>query len=597
MSISTSIPPNWKLPLFWAVVDGSQAGNLTEQQPACLIGQAFLGGEATVAPKAGMVGNGTIALDGAAPTLTGSVIGTYKAIFTSATAFNVTSPANTVIGTGTVGTAFANQVKFTIVAGATPFAVGDEFDIAVTATPIGAAAYSVAIPIGSTAIAKQQFGEGSMLERMVNTFLQGNTTQELWCLPVPRPIAGTKATGALQIATPPTGSGVLYEYIAGQRVAVTVYSTDTAGIVAANLAAAINALNTLPVKAAVDGTVTSKVNLTCRWHGLTGNDITLITNYGGLYAGEQLPAGLTLTTSPMSGGTGNPDFTAAISAIQAKQFYNFGMPYSDTGSLRTWDAEVGFGPTGRWAYTRQQYGWVYNYYRNDYADALVWGLAENSPVISTMALEPAAPSPVWEFTAGYCAQGAAALLDDSARPLQSLEIPGCLPASVDQRFSQTMLNNLCNSGFAVQGVAPSGNPVILRECLQYQFNSYGQADTAFNLLTILSNLAELLSRMKSRITSKYPRHKLAPDGTRFGPGQKVVTPKVIKAELVAEARLAEYDGLMSNVQAFIDNLFVEIDTTNPNRLNILWPPQLMGQLRDFDVLAQFRLLYPTISLT
>ena len=40
-----------------------------------------------------------------------------------------------------------------------------------------------------------------------------------------------------------------------------------------------------------------------------------------------------------------------------------------------------------------------------------------------------------------------------------------------------------------------------------------------------------------------------------------------------------------------------IDPNNPNRLNILWAPQLMGQLRQFDVLAQFRLLYPTISLT
>ena len=54
---------------------------------------------------------------------------------------------------------------------------------------------------------------------------------------------------------------------------------------------------------------------------------------------------------------------------------------------------------------------------------------------------------------------------------------------------------------------------------------------------------------------------------------------------------------MSNVDAFKANLLVEIDDNNPNRLNILWPPQLMGQLRDFDVLAQFRLQYPTIPLT
>ena len=597
MPVSTTIPQNWKLPLFWAVVDGSQAGNLTESQPALLIGQAFLGGEATAALKGGSTGNGTIALDAVTPVLAGAQLGVYKVKFSSATAFTVTDPANATVGAGALvsgAASFAAQVKFTLAAGVTAFVNNDEFDITVAALPAGAAQYNVAVAIGSDALGKQQFGEGSMLSRMVTTFLKGNTTQQLWCLPIPKPAAGTKAAGAIAIATPPTGSGVLSLYIAGQPVAITVYGTDSATAVAANLAAAINALNTLPVKAAA---ASATVTLTCRWHGLTGNDITLVPNYRGLYGGEALPSGLSLGITPMAGGTGTPDFTAAISAIQAKQFYHFGNPYTDTASLKTWDAEVGFGPTGRWAFTRQQYGWVYTYYRDTYANLMNWGLTQNSPVISAMALEPSAPTPVWEYTAGYCAQGAAALLDDPARPLQTLEIPGCLPAPLDQRFSQTQLNNLANTGFAVQGVAPSANPMILRETLQYQLNSYGQADTAFALITVLSNLAELLSRMKAAITSKYPRHKLAPDGTRFGPGQKIVTPKIIKAELVAEARLAEYDGLMSRIDAFIANLIVEIDPDNPNRVNILWAPQLMGQLRDFDVLAQFRLNYPTISLT
>ena len=598
MAISTTIPTNWKLPLFWAVVDGSQAGNLTESQPAILVGQAFLGGDAAVAPKTGgNTGNGTFALDNATPVLSNAILGIYKAVFSSATAFTVKDPNAATVGTGTVGTNFANQVKFTITAGATAFAASDEFDITVAGLPTGAASYNIPVAIGSDAVGQQQFGTGSMLSRMITTFLQGNTTQQLWCLPIPKPTAGTKATGSIKIATPPTSSGVLYEYIAGQQVAVTVYSTDTPASVATNLTAAINALNTLPVKAVVDGSDPTKVDLTCRWHGLTGNDITLCTNYLGLFGGEQLPAGLTLTTTPMSGGTGNPDFTAAIAAIQSKQFYHFGIPYTDTGSMQIWNAELGFGPTGRWNYTRQQYGWMYTYNRNDYSDALTFGLAQNSPVISMMALEPTAPTPVWEWTAGYCAQASAALLDDPARPLQTLEIPGCLPATVDQRFSQAELNNLCNSGYAIQGVAPDGNPMILREQLQYQFNQYGQADTAFALVTILSNLAELLSRLKQAITSNFPRHKLAPDGTAFGPGQAIVTPKIIKGVLVACARRAEYDGLMSNVSFFIKNLIVEIDDNDPNRVNVLWPPQLMGQLRSFDVLAQFRLNEPTFSLT
>ena len=103
--------------------------------------------------------------------------------------------------------------------------------------------------------------------------------------------------------------------------------------------------------------------------------------------------------------------------------------------------------------------------------------------------------------------------------------------------------------------------------------------------------------MKAAITSKYPRHKLAPDGTRFGPGQAIVTPIILKAELVAELRELEYDGLTAQVDQAKKALIVEIDDQNPNRVNVLHPPRLMGQLRTFAVLEQFRLNYPTINLT
>jgi phage tail sheath gpL-like len=90
--------------------------------------------------------------------------------------------------------------------------------------------------------------------------------------------------------------------------------------------------------------------------------------------------------------------------------------------------------------------------------------------------------------------------------------------------------------------------------------------------------------------------KLVPDGTRIGPGQAAVTPSDIKAELVSEFTQAMYDGLVADITDFIANLIVEIDDNNPNRVNVLWPPQLAGQLRQFDVLAQFRLMYPPVAL-
>ena len=592
MGVSTGIPSTWLLPLFWNVVDGSQAGKQTNEQPALLFGQAFLGGDASSAAKAGMVGNGILTLDGAAPVLQGSTTGVWKVVFTSPTAFNVVPPiAGMSQGAGAVGQPYAGPgIKFAIAAGATGFAAGDEFDVTVNALPTGNAAYNIAVPVGSLALAKLMFGEGSMLERMIARFFDGNTIQQLWAMAIPRPAAATKAAGSIKIASQQQSSGTLTRYIAGQRVQITVYQTDTMQTVAANLAAAVNALTTLPVVAAVDGIDATKVDLTCRWHGLTGNDITLVSNYLGTNGGEVDPLGLTTIATPMAGGTGTPDLTAAISAIQSKEFVHAALPYSDTASLQVTDAEFGFGPTGRWSFVRQQYGWVYNARRDTYAGLLVWGLAQNSPVISTGMIEVPAPTPVWEFAAAYCAQGAAGFTDDPARPLQTLEMPGCLPAPVDQQFSQGQRNNLLGCGLAAFGVAPSGNPMILREQCQYQRNQYGQGDTAFAKLSTLAILRAFSIRVRQAITSKYPRHKLGQDGTNYGPGQKIMTPSLAKAELVTIARKGEYDGLIQNVAAFKAALVVEIDDNDPDRLNVLLAPQLMGQLRQFNTLLQFRLL-------
>ena len=74
-------------------------------------------------------GNGTIA---AGAVGAGAQIGTYRIVFTSATAFTVTDPSGDVVGSGTVGTAFnTGGVAFTITAGATAFAAGDEGAIAI----------------------------------------------------------------------------------------------------------------------------------------------------------------------------------------------------------------------------------------------------------------------------------------------------------------------------------------------------------------------------------------------------------------------------------------------------------------------------------
>jgi phage tail sheath gpL-like len=199
---------------------------------------------------------------------------------------------------------------------------------------------------------------------------------------------------------------------------------------------------------------------------------------------------------------------------------------------------------------------------------------------------------MYEMAAAYTAKAQRALSNDPARPLQTLQLNGTLPAKLHDRFNFIELNSLASSGLAIQKCwEGSGMSQIAREQTTYQLNLYGQGDDAYELVTTLATLAAVLRNQRHAITSKYPRHKLANDGTRFGPGQAIVTPGIIKAELISQYRQDEWNGLVEDTRNFKRFLLVERDPNNPNRLNVLYPPDLINQLRIFAVLAQFRLQY------
>jgi phage tail sheath gpL-like len=68
----------------------------------------------------------------------------------------------------------------------------------------------------------------------------------------------------------------------------------------------------------------------------------------------------------------------------------------------------------------------------------------------------------------------------------------------------------------------------------------------------------------------------------------VVTPSTIKADIIAAFSQLEDDGFVQDAAGFAANLIVEKDATNPSRVNVLWPGDLISQLRQFAMLVQFR---------
>ncbi len=456
----------------------------------------------------------------------------------------------------------------------------------------GAAPLNVPIAVGTQSDADTYFGAGSMLARMFNKFFALTKGVPIFCLPLDPPSGGVAASGTITVSNAPSAAGVLDLYIAGQHVPVAIGASDSANTVAASINTAINAATDLPVTSTVSNAV---VTLTCKWKGISGNDIRMEDSLLGFYGGEQMPAGLALSYSGsnfLSSGSGVPTWTTAIANLGDAPYRWFGCPFNDSGSLVALDTEYGFTDSGRWGWIRQAYGEIFAGKRDTYANLMTWGATNNSPVISPMAWEVATPAPLWECVAAYTARAAGAFVIDPARPLQTLTLDGIMLAPKASRFNKTQINALAQTGMAIQGdMVGVGVTQILREQSSYQKNTQGIADNAYEVVTTLETLAEVFTRLRQSISNKFPRHKLANDGTRFGPGQAIVTPNVIKGELIAQYRAMEFDGLVENTNTFIKNLIVARSTTDSNTVECVYPPDLINQMRRFNVLAQFRLQF------
>ncbi|MDR1521128.1 MAG: hypothetical protein LBU23_13450 [Planctomycetota bacterium] len=65
--------------------------------------------------------------------------------------------------------------------------------------------------------------------------------------------------------------------------------------------------------------------------------------------------------------------------------------------------------------------------------------------------------------------------------------------------------------------------------------------------------------------------------------------RIAKAECIVKARDWEERGLVENVEQFKDELIVERNASDPNRLDFLVPPDLMNQFIVGAVKIQFYL--------
>ncbi|MFC0686399.1 phage tail sheath C-terminal domain-containing protein [Novosphingobium clariflavum] len=426
------------------------------------------------------------------------------------------------------------------------------------------------------------FGRGSMLARMVAAYKTADKYSEVIAIGLDDAAGSTAATATITVTGPATESRELALMIAGVRVPLTIASGDIATSIATAIAAAVNAKLDLPVTAAVGASPNQHVvTLTARNKGSAGNEIDVRHSH---YAGEALAAGVGIAVVAMAGGAGDPEIDNLWPVVGDQPYRTmiFGVI---TASIA---AKIKLELDDRWGPERMLESFAYAAKSGTQGTLAAFGAALNSELLTILG---SGKSPTWsaEVAAIYAAICGYYTAVDPARPTQTLTLTGMVAPKEADQFTRAQRDLLLRDGIATFVADTSGVCRIERSITTYQTDAFGLPSVAYLDLETVTTLAYLRASLRSRIATKFPRHKLADDDTRFGAGQAIVTPKIIRAEIIALAREWEDAGLVEGLDQFVTDLIVERDANDVNRINALIPPDIVNQFRSFAAAIQFRL--------
>jgi phage tail sheath gpL-like len=441
---------------------------------------------------------------------------------------------------------------------------------------VGSAVAATLQRINSPAEAAALFGRGSVLHEMLVIARNANKESDIWAMGLTDDVAGTAATKTVTVTGPATEAGTLALYINASKLTVGVSLNDTPTVVATAIAAAVNARLDAPVTAA---SALGVVTLTARHKGAFTSDIDVRTNY---YPDEKTPAGVAIAIVDGVAGAGNPDVAAALAAISLEAYYTVVTPYNDASNVVKIETEL----NSRWGGMDMRTGHLFIGMKGTHAALTTYGSARNSPHSSVVGVK-SAPTPSYNYAAALAAICEFSGAIDPARPFQTLALPGILPPALADRFTRQERDLLLRDGISTFLVDQGGNVLIERVVTTYQVNAYGIDDVSYLDLETKWTVDYIRFAFRARIALRFPRHKLADDGTSFAPGQAVATPNIIRGELLDVARQLELVGVLEGFDQFKNELIVVRSLVDTGRVNCILPPNVVNQFRVFAASVQF----------
>ena len=420
--------------------------------------------------------------------------------------------------------------------------------------------------------AQDLFGKGSDAAMACEIWFK-NSVQPLWVMPVDDNSAGVAAQYAVTFSGVASGASSAAVLIAGKRFTFGIASGDDAAAVAQSFYDSIIGDANLPVTAAISG---DTVTFTAKNKGLNGNEVGFDFNANGRVNGEYFTGTTAVAVARSIDGAGNPDLLSLISKMGDEVYSMIVLAYSDAANLDYFEEELADTETGRWGGLRQLYGHVFYGKSGSYADLITHSLTRNNQHESVVALQ-AANQPMYLWATATVAMIAPEAEQDPARPFQNLELYGLIaPKTTNQFLDFPEKNLMLSSGISTFHFSDSGDVFIQRMVTAYRENDSGDADDSYLDLNTMFISEYRLRRVRALWNSHFPRHKLAKDDTI---GDNIMTPKLAKDWFCARYQEDIESGICQDMASYKQEIRVEIDSDDSNRLDVWEVPMYISGLR------------------
>lgn len=284
----------------------------------------------------------------------------------------------------------------------------------------------------------------------------------------------------------------------------------------------------------------------------------------------------------------NGDIASALAALGDVQYDHIMCSLNDETTVR----ELGLFLEKRYEALEQIPGLAYIPKKGTHAELITYGAGSNCPLISFLPInnfgdtEDKALSDAKAIGA-WVGQIASSLAIDPCRPLQTLKLNGVYSLA-EREWDWAERNLFLYEGLSTYTVNSAKEVLVERPVTAYTENGAGIADNSY--LDVMTPATAMYYRQKQRslITSVYPRHKVAKDGTKFAPGQPIVTPTMFKSQLLSLYRDLELAGIVQDFDGYKASLIVELDDNNKQRVNYQDSPQFVNGLIIVAGKIQFR---------